>query len=88
MESNHAANFLACSIPFRKVYLQSHIDVIDVIDNQIRIKGSKDVLERAVFGGRMGFADEYEVALPRGNTIVRLKPLKLLQFFATNCFSV
>jgi len=34
------------SIPFRKAYLQSLIDVIEVNDPQIRIRGSKDVLER------------------------------------------
>ena len=41
-------NFTAGSVPFRKAYLQSLIDVIEVDDHQIRIKGSKDVLEKAV----------------------------------------
>jgi site-specific DNA recombinase len=41
-------NFTNGSVPFRKAYLQSLIDVIEVDDAQIRIKGSKDVLERAV----------------------------------------
>jgi hypothetical protein len=36
-------NFTSGSIPFRKAYLQSLIDVIEVDDTQIRIKGSKDV---------------------------------------------
>ena len=36
------------SIPFRKAYLRSLIDVVEVDDRQIRIKGSKDQLERAV----------------------------------------
>ncbi|UWU68215.1 zinc ribbon domain-containing protein [Bradyrhizobium sp. NC92] len=39
-------NFTAGAIPFRKAYLQALIDVIEVDDTQIRIKGSKDVLER------------------------------------------
>src|SRR6202165_5919877 len=47
-------NFSSGSIPFRKAYLQSLIDVIEVDDNQIRIKGSKDVLERAVMASRNG----------------------------------
>ena len=47
-------NFASGSIPFRKAYLQSLIDVIEVDDTQIRIKGSKDVLERAVLATRNG----------------------------------
>jgi hypothetical protein len=47
-------NFSSVSIPFRKAYLQSLIDVIEVDDTQIRIKGSKDVLERAVLASRNG----------------------------------
>ena len=47
-------NFASGSIPFRKAYLQSLIDVIEVDDIQIRIKGSKDVLERAVLATRNG----------------------------------
>jgi hypothetical protein len=42
------------SVPFRKVYLRSLIDVIEVDDAQIRIKGSKDILERAVLASRAG----------------------------------
>jgi site-specific DNA recombinase len=45
-------NFTSGSIPFRKAYLQSLIDVIEVDDTQIRIKGSKDVLERAVLASQ------------------------------------
>ena len=41
-------NFTTGSIPFRKAYLQALIDVIEVDDRKIRIKGSKDVLEKAV----------------------------------------
>jgi hypothetical protein len=47
-------NFTSGSIPFRKAYLQSPINVIEVSDTQIRIKGSKDVLERAVLASRNG----------------------------------
>jgi len=43
----HRENFTSGSIPFRKAYLQSLIDVIEVDDAQIRIKGSKDVLEKS-----------------------------------------
>jgi len=49
-------NFTSGSIPFRKAYLQSLIEVIEVDDTQIRIKGSKDVLERAVLASRNGGA--------------------------------
>jgi hypothetical protein len=41
-------NLTTGSTPFRKAYLRSLIDIIEVDDTQIRIKGSKDVLERAV----------------------------------------
>jgi site-specific DNA recombinase len=47
-------NFTSGSIPLRKAYLQSLIAVVEVDDTQIRIKGSKDVLERAVLAGRNG----------------------------------
>src|SRR5262245_28418071 len=40
--------FTTGSVPFRKAYMQALIDVIEVDDRQIRIKGSKDVLEKAV----------------------------------------
>lgn len=56
--------FTSGSIPFRKAYLQSLIDVIEVDDDQIRIKGRRDVLERVVLAQRhadpRGFADEYQ----------------------------
>ncbi len=45
-------NLTTGSTPFRKAYLRSLIDVIEVDDAQIRIKGNKDVLERAVLAGR------------------------------------
>jgi len=45
---NMREQFTSGSIPFRKAYLRSLIDVIEVDDHAIRIMGSKDVLERAV----------------------------------------
>jgi hypothetical protein len=45
-------HFTSGSIPFRKAYLQSLIDVIEVDDGQIRIKGNRDVLEQAVANPR------------------------------------
>jgi site-specific DNA recombinase len=44
--------FTAGSVPFRKAYLQSLIDVVEVDDDQVRVKGSKEVLERAVLAGQ------------------------------------
>jgi site-specific DNA recombinase len=44
--------FTAGSVPFRKAYLQSLIDVVEVDDHRIRIKGNKDVLERAILAGQ------------------------------------
>src|SRR5262249_12333694 len=44
-------HFTTGSVPFRKAYMQSLIDVIEV-DDRIRIRGSKDVLERAVMASQ------------------------------------
>jgi site-specific DNA recombinase len=44
--------FTAGSVPFHKAYLQSLIDVVEVDDHAIRIKGSKDLLEKAVLASR------------------------------------
>ena len=41
-------------MPFRKACLRSLIDVVEVDDTQICIKGSKDVLERAILAGEIG----------------------------------
>ena len=41
-------NFRTGSMPFRKAYLRALVDVIEVDDHQVRIKGSKDLLERAI----------------------------------------
>jgi hypothetical protein len=49
---SNAENFTTGSIPFRKAYLQALIDVIEVDDRKIRIKGSKDVLEKAVLASQ------------------------------------
>jgi site-specific DNA recombinase len=45
-------NLTTGSTPFRKAYLRSLIDVIEVDDAHIRIKGSKDVLEKTVLASR------------------------------------
>jgi site-specific DNA recombinase len=42
------------SVPFRKAYLRSIIDIVEVDDTRVRIKGSKDVLERAVLTNPSG----------------------------------
>lgn len=47
-------NLTSGSIPFRKAYIQSIIDVVEVDDGLTRIKGSKDVLEQAVLASRSG----------------------------------
>ena len=39
--------FTSGSVPFRKAYLQSLVDLVEVDDHRIRIVGSKDALERA-----------------------------------------
>ena len=45
--------FTTGSVPFRKAYLQSLIEVVEVDDHRIRIKASKGVLERAVRRARL-----------------------------------
>jgi site-specific DNA recombinase len=47
-------NLTSGSVPFRKAYLRSIIDTVEVDDRRIRIKGRKDVLERAVLAGPSG----------------------------------
>jgi len=47
-------NFSTGSIPFRKAYLQALINVIEVDDHQVRIKGSKELLEKAVLASQNG----------------------------------
>jgi site-specific DNA recombinase len=44
--------FTVGSVPFRNAYLQSLIDTVEVDDHHIRIRGSKQVLERAVLAGQ------------------------------------
>ena len=46
--------FTGGSVPFRKAYLQSLIAVVEVDDKYIRIKGSKDLLEKAVLASQNG----------------------------------
>ena len=50
------------SIPFRKAYLQSIVDFIEVDDAQIRIRGSKDVLEKAVLASRSGMLERSQMS--------------------------
>ncbi len=47
-------NLTSGSVPFRKAYLRSIIDIVEVDDTRVRIKGSKDVLERAVLTNPSG----------------------------------
>jgi site-specific DNA recombinase len=47
-------NFSTGSVPFRKAYLQSLIDAVEVDDHQIRIKGNKELLEKAVLASQSG----------------------------------
>jgi site-specific DNA recombinase len=47
-------NFRNGSVPFRKAYLQSLIDVVEIDDRQIRIKGRKELLEKAVLASQSG----------------------------------
>ncbi len=45
------SNVLNGEIPFRRAYIRSVIDRVDVDDAEIRISGRKTVLERLVMGG-------------------------------------
>jgi site-specific DNA recombinase len=45
-------NFSTGSIPFRKAYMRAVVDVIEVDDHQVRIKGNKELLERAVLASQ------------------------------------
>lgn len=49
---NERSNLTTGSTAFRKAYLQSIIDVVEVDDAQICIKGSTHVLEQAVLASR------------------------------------
>jgi DNA invertase Pin-like site-specific DNA recombinase len=51
---NMRENFSTGSVPFRKAYLQALINVIEVDDHHVRIKGSKDLLEKAVLANQNG----------------------------------
>jgi site-specific DNA recombinase len=44
--------FSTGSVPFRKAYLRSLIDAVEVDDHQIRIKGNKELLEKAVLASQ------------------------------------
>ena len=47
-------NFRTGSVPFRKAYLQALINIIEVDDHLVRIKGSKELLEKAVLATQVG----------------------------------
>ena len=47
-------SFRVGSVPFRKAYLRSLIDVIEVDDHQVRVRGNKDLLEKAVVASQNG----------------------------------
>src|SRR5262249_4975730 len=47
-------NFRTGSVPFRKAYLQALINTIEVDDHLVRIKGSKELLEKAVLATQAG----------------------------------
>jgi hypothetical protein len=47
-------NLSTGSVPFRKAYLQSLIASIEVDDHKVRIRGSKDLLEKAVLWNQNG----------------------------------
>jgi hypothetical protein len=47
-------NLTTGTTPFRKAYLRSLIDIVEVDDAHTRIKGGKDVLEKAVLASRPG----------------------------------
>jgi site-specific DNA recombinase len=49
-------HFATGSVPFRKAYLQSLITAVEVDDAYIRIKGNKDLLEKAVLSSQNGTA--------------------------------
>jgi len=49
-------NITSGEIPFRKAYIQSVVDRIEVDDSVIRILGSKATLEHAVAGRTVGSA--------------------------------
>jgi site-specific DNA recombinase len=44
-------NIVCGEVPFRKAYIQSVIDQVEVDDTEIRVHGSRSVLERLVMGG-------------------------------------
>ena len=63
-------NFSTGSVPFRKAYLRSLIDVIEVDDHQIRIKGNKEFLEKAVLASQNAQSwcsrpERFELPTPR-----------------------
>jgi hypothetical protein len=66
--------FTSGSVPFRKAYLQSLIDVVEVDDHQIRVKGSKDVLERAVLASQTAGGSGSQMSTNGGRQNFRSAP--------------
>jgi site-specific DNA recombinase len=50
------------SVPFRKAYIRSIIDIIEVDDRHIRIRGRKDLLEKAVLASQYSQAECSQVS--------------------------
>jgi site-specific DNA recombinase len=70
------------SVPFRKAYLRSIIDTVEVDDTRVRIKGNKDVLECAVLADRAEETDGSQMstrwrARRDSNPASRMRSLKL-----------
>jgi hypothetical protein len=74
------------SISFRKAHLQSLIDTVEVDDAQIRIRRSKDVLEKAVLASRGGTLGSWQMRgrcpigdRSGGNDAIRLADIDTLR---------
>jgi site-specific DNA recombinase len=57
-------HFTSGSVPFRKAYLQSLITAIEVDDRCVRVKGSKDLIEKAVIASQNGPAGCSQMSCP------------------------
>lgn len=52
MSKYNFGSFVSGSIPFCEAWLQSLVDLIEIDDAKIRIKGSRDVLGGAILASR------------------------------------
>ena len=66
-------NLTTGSTPIQKAYLRSLIDIIEVDDAQVRIKGSKDMLEKAIFARRSGAEARSQMSRIKLRTHMSLK---------------